>query len=339
MKLESKTCRCCGGDNFIRCGYRPLSDFFAYFGLHIKPAIRYRGEGRVRRLFGERVASWPVSVLNSFPGKALRLTNEIAYGACSDCHFISPWAELSDDLLHDYYSFYGADSYKRERSRFENGYRRIAAVHGSIEELVMRRKQHEEFIVPVLREHLNATGLRRLRLLDYGGGTGQVAPVQEWIDVDLYDVGDRRIRPLGGGCGKDRGEEAEGAGDSRVYDFIQLLHVLEHVGNPLEVIRSAMRHLNANGLFYVEVPWEMSDFEELSNPSSQKIVCDEHMNKFCDRSVAAMMRVSGFEPLRCEEGCLELLHADVPVRVVRCLAKRARGISPGPSNGAGGASR
>jgi hypothetical protein len=320
MKLNQKRCRCCGGSRFERCGYRNVNNFFGYFALHIKPTISYRGEGRVRNFLGNKAALSINQLLNYLLGKFFRVTNKIAYGACLDCNFISPWPELSDESLLDYYTFYLSGEYKQYRGKFDAGYALISKMHGSDDELEMRRKQNEDFIAPILEAYLINSNINKLRMLDYGGGAGQVAPSFEWIDVDLYDVGDRSIKSLSNKINKDIWKEAIENHKSS-YDFVQLLHVIEHVGNPLNIIRSAMEFVKKDGLILVEVPWEMTNFDELSQGDT--IFCDEHINKFCDISILFMMKSLGLKILSCEGGYIKHLHINLPLKVIRCIAQKA----------------
>jgi SAM-dependent methyltransferase len=308
LKLPSKRCRCCGGSNFERCGTRSISPFFRRFGLQVELAIEIRGLRLLRLVLGSKRVTHLI-------GKHVR--TEIAYGACHECRFIGPWPELSDDMLLDFYAAYGSEAYKTERSVQERWYRSIAEVHGSPRELELRQSAHEAFIVPLLRGRCSQLGVERISMLDYGGGTGQVAPRQAWIDVDIYDVGDRRVHPLT--RGGDAGPRSDAASEYRTYDFVQLLHVLEHVGGPSSTLKRAMRFLKPNGLIYLEVPWEMTDLEDLSK--HRRFSCDEHINKFCDSSVASMAKNVGLAQVECYEGFVEVLHADKPVRVVRCTAR------------------
>lgn len=319
MRLEQKVCRCCGGTHFKRCGYRTVNNFFGYFALHIQPSISYRGEARVRNFLGNKMALSIKQFLSYFLGKFFRVTNRIAYGACEDCNFISLWPELSDESLLDYYSFYLSGEYKQEREKLEAGYSLISKTHGSEDELVMRRKQNEDFIAPILEAYLISSNLNKLRMLDYGGGAGQVAPSFEWVDVDLYDVGDCSIKSLSNKIRTDiRKEVTENKKSS--YDFVQLLHVIEHVGHPLNVVRSAMEFVKNDGLMLVEVPWEMFNFDQLSQGNT--ISCDEHINKFCDLSLMFMMKSLGLKVISCEGDNIKLLHINLPLKVIRCIAQK-----------------
>jgi SAM-dependent methyltransferase len=293
--------------------------FFWYFGLHIQGTISYRGYGLVQRLFANKLALLINKFLNYLIKKFIRVENKIAYGGCLDCNFISLWPELSDESLLDYYSFYLTDEYRRERGLVDPAYSLIEKNHGSVNELLMRRKQNEDFIVPILEEYLANLRLDSLRMLDYGGGSGQVAPLFDWIDVDIYDVDHKSIRSRSKKSSSERSFSPAGKFNA-LYDFVQLLHVIEHVGNPLNTVKSAVEYLKTDGLLLVEVPWEMLNFDDLSE--SGIIVCDEHINKFCDHSLTTMMKNLGLKVLLCEGAFIAIEHIDTPFKVIRCLAQK-----------------
>ena len=321
MKLNQKTCRCCGGSRFERCGYRNVYSFFWHFGLHIQTKISYRGYGFFRKLFVNKLALLINKLLNFLIEKFIRVENKIAYGGCLDCNFVSLWPELSDESLLDYYSFYLTDKYRQERGRTDPLYPTISKKHGSAYELLKRRKQNDDFIAPILEGYLANSGRDSLKMLDYGGGSGQVAPLFDWIDVDIYDVDHKSIRSLSNKNSLKLSIKHPKNFKSS-YDFVQLLHVIEHVGHPLNTVRSAVEYLKTDGLLFIEVPWEMLNFNEQTE--STIIVCDEHINKFCDLSLNNMMKNLGLKVLSCCGDYVTLEHTDSPLKVIRCLVQKSK---------------
>jgi hypothetical protein len=227
---------------------------------------------------------------------------------------VAPWPEISDDSLLDYYKFYCSGLYKSERAHLEPEYARIADLHFSTAEIDLRRAQHEAYILPILRE--DTLLWKRMRLLDYGGGLGGLSPRSEWIDSDIYEVGNRERRPAYRGFKYI--EPGYYAPICQEYEFVQLMHVLEHVGNPLATLRKASSFLKDGGLIYVEVPFELTDFDAICK--SKEPWCDEHINKFCPESVMEMMIAAGFQCLECHSTSIQLLHIGEPIKVIRCLA-------------------
>ena len=316
MKLEKKICRCCGGANFKRCKYRIVNDFFGYYAIHINPTITVRGKF-LKSIFGKKITNFLNKFLNFLFKSLFKIKNEIAYGACLDCNFISVWPEFSDDQLIDYYTCYLTSEYKLKRSQIDKGYPIIANNHGSLDELSIRRQQNEDFIAPYLKEYKVIKNVKSLKMLDYGGGSGLVAPSFDFLNVDLLDVGDKSIKQLKKQIVASSTEKIPK--QLKSYDFIQLLHVIEHVGHPLNVVRNSLQYLKKDGLIFIEVPWEMTNFDQLTVTSS--ITCDEHINKFCNLSLLQMMKFLKLKILFCEGAYIKLLHSDAPIKVVRCLAK------------------
>jgi hypothetical protein len=312
VKLPKKKCRCCGGPNFERCGSRPVTPFFSKFGLHLEIAYQARGK-RFFRYFPKTV----YEIFSRSIRNLLLARIEIAYGACQDCKFIAPWPELSDDMLLDYYLFYLGGTYKTERKNLEACYQEILNKHGSIEELNIRQMQHVKFIMPILEEERKINQIREIRMLDYSGEEGIVTPREEWIEADVFDYGSNTISPIHRSNDKSHPTVQQEIGK---YDFIQALHVFEHVGDPKRVLENAIHFLKPNGLLYIEVPWEMTDFDTFIRQGY--ISCDEHINKFCDSSVRALIAGAGLHCLSCQEGFIELLHNNQPMRVVRCLGRK-----------------
>ena len=312
MQLINKKCRCCGRSNFSYCGTRSITPFFCRFGLHINPIPRLRGEHIFQKAPGFRFIK---SLLN----KVIHKTAEIDYGACADCSFIAPWPEFSDDMLSDYYVFYCSESYKKERSKLEPWYKTIAKNHSSDEELLIRRNDLNNFVTHYLQEYLSDNQIDSISVLDYGGGSAKVAPVQDWAKVYLYDVGDNRIRQT---FPANESSDDENLNNhlKTGFDYIQLLHVLEHVGNPSSTLKNALDFLKPGGLLYLEVPWEMNDFLKLKN--SRDIICDEHINKFSDKSLGTMVANFDLTIMLCCEGFIDTLHLEKPNRIIRCLAKK-----------------
>ncbi|MFN8845822.1 MAG: methyltransferase domain-containing protein, partial [Bdellovibrionales bacterium] len=218
---------------------------------------------------------------------------------------ISPWSEIPDSWLYDYYANYLSPDYKNARIKLEPGYSAIAELHGCDEEIKMRQSQHQNFIVPLLEKNREAVKKAIIDCLDFGGGSGKVIPKKDWIRSESVDIGNGSIKNL-----------------NKMYDFIQILHVLEHVGNPSNTLDKALKVLTNDGLVYIEVPWEMYDFNHLVKNEYNGIICDEHINKYCDKSIQALVESKKLKIELLQESYVQLLHSKEPVKVVKCLARR-----------------
>jgi hypothetical protein len=299
MKISQKICRNCGSNNFNFIGYRPLDPFFGRYGLHIATTGTYRGSDRIQKYLGVKIES----IFRKFFNKILKSSVMMAYGGCDNCHIISPWAEFTDITLHDFYTNYLTDTYKSERIKFQPAYAEISRLHGCKEEMLMRQEQHQIFIVPHLSKFKSLNNFSTLRGLDFGGGTGIIVPSASWLDMVSIDINDELL-----------------SSTTQDFNFVQILHVLEHVGDPRQTLHKAIQKLTTGGLLYIEVPHEMIDFENLSKEQASHPVCDEHINKYCEKSLEHLAKSLSLKVILCESGILKLLHFPYPLKIVRLLA-------------------
>jgi len=78
--------------------------------------------------------------------------------------------------------------------------------------------------------------------------------------------------------------------NKKKFDFITLIHVIEHLNNPKQTIQSAIKLLNSNGILYIETPnlnshlfWtEKEDYTFLTPP--------DHLWIFSIKSLKTMLR-------------------------------------------------
>jgi len=316
MELTQKLCRCCGGEHFQRLTVQAEVDpFFARHGLQIEvshsvvvPLLDWGLRNKVSRL--------PAFLARPLHNRLDRLRRRhllesrriaIPYGLCSDCGFLAPWVEIGDDQLHDYYAHYLQSSYKQARSRFQPDFEQLGQVMGSAAEAESRRRQHEHYILPHLQALHQAAGATNgsgevVRILDYGGGSGQLLPQAEWIEGSVLEVGQVPQPP------------------SQAVDLVQCLHVLEHVGHPLATCRRLASHARPGGLIYLEVPIEfpgMAAIEEGRLP-----ICHEHINKFQIDAIRALLVAAELEPVEVVEASVDFLHLEGLTPVVRALARK-----------------
>ena len=94
----------------------------------------------------------------------------------------------------------------------------------------------------------------RNRILDFGGGDGRL--MREFLGRDWgCHVVDYRKDPL---PGVERiGTTVADIPVAARFNVIVCSHVIEHVANPLEVVSALKRHLESDGILYIEVPMEV----------------------------------------------------------------------------------
>lgn len=147
------------------------------------------------------------------------------------------------------------------------------------------------------------------------GGEGIVTPQEKLIIVDVYSYEKASTFTIW-----DCNEKCYKQSTTQKYDFVQLLHVLEHVGNPRNVLKSAMSFLKINGYLYVELPWEYENFKNVLS-GNERIICSEHMNFFAPEVMAETLKSLGFTDINCKEGWVKMTHQIKPIRVIRCLSR------------------
>jgi len=313
MELTTKRCRCCAAGTFSRLPcLAEVDPFFARHGLQIEvsqeavlPLLDWGLRRKLDRL-PTALARGLHRRLDRLRQKLLLVNRRIAipYGLCNQCHFLAPWVEIGDDQLQDYYAHYLQESYQQARTAFQPGFAQLGQLMGSAAEGESRRRQHEAYVLPHLQRLRQQGSAPFLRVLDYGGGSGQLLPQAPWLQGSVLEVG-------AGGV------EGGGEGD---YDLVQCLHVLEHVGHPLNTCRQLARHARSGGLIYLEVPIE---FPGLAAIEAGKLpICHEHINKLCLEAMEALLLATGLEPIEVERAEIDFLHLDGLTPVVRALARK-----------------
>lgn len=93
--------------------------------------------------------------------------------------------------------------------------------------------------------------------------------------------------------------------ESVKFDYIQIMHVLEHIYDPLQFLEIPLAHLNKHGVLYLEVPIEFNGTDLI-----QKVICNErrlkvheHINLYTPRSLDFHW---------CQGPCLRLLATHKP---------------------------
>jgi hypothetical protein len=321
MQLKQKNCRCCGAkDQFKRLSKQVEVDpFFAQHGLQITathtatlPWIDWGLRRRVNSLpttLGEKIHRR----IDRFRRNTLLTSSSITipYGLCDSCHFLAPWYEIADDQLRDYYSFYLDSEYKQARSNFQPGFNELAKVMGSAEEATLRRRQHENYLMPILENYRQSNGLETITLLDYGGGEGGIQPKADWISTSIIEVSSDN-EPMGN-------QSLESQSKQQNFDVVQCLHVIEHVGHPLNTCLDILTHCKDGGLIYIEVPIEFPGLDAIA--AGELPPCHEHINKLCILSIRSLLESCDVEVIEVSSDHVDFLHLDGLTPVVRGLGR------------------
>lgn len=330
LELTRKPCRCCGADRFERLPVLAEVDpFFARHGLQlvfshdvVVPLFDWGLRNKVDRLPAP-LARRLHRRLDRWRRQHLLQTQRIAipYGLCRACHFLAPWVEIGDDQLQDYYAHYMQPEYKRARTAFQPGFAELGELMGSETEARQRRQQHEHYLLPHLERLRPSSSSAPLRLLDYGGGSGQLLPQADWLEGAVLEVEkDGSVPPSATAEAAGASHGNEGRSEAG-YDLVQCLHVLEHVGHPLATCRKLASHARSGGLIYLEVPIEFPGLAAVE--AGELPPCHEHINKFPIEAIEALVAAAGLEPIEVVEAQIDFLHLSGLTPVVRALARKS----------------
>lgn len=104
---------------------------------------------------------------------------------------------------------------------------------------------------------------RPLRFLDIGSGRGgalQAAQRRGWTALGVEPSPSAARLAAGRGLPIWQGSLAEGALPDGAFDIVHLREVLEHVRDPLALLRAAARTLRPDGLLYIQVPNDLQGY-------------------------------------------------------------------------------
>ena len=157
--------------------------------------------------------------------------------------------------------------------------RQFKAEHGGDQD-VIRDVKH------ALR--LRDQGVRRV--LDYGCGFGEFLEVCRLFGMEAHGVDRSALRRLGAGLHIHSELEHVPGG----FDAITLFEVLEHLDDPLSVLKALRSRLNPGGIMVVEVPNTAGVNSISSRSDYYKIHPLDHINAFTPQTLSGMMTQAGF---------------------------------------------
>ncbi len=178
----------------------------------------------------------------------------------------------------------------------------VIRARGVPEEALVGRVEKERLQVDdhaVTRRYLGDLFPQRGKLLEVGSGFGYLL---DYFKKDKWDV--VGIEPWQDGCRYSRDvlgieamastlEEANLEGSS--YDVVLMMHVIEHVPNPLETLREAWRILKPDGCLVLETPRSDTLTHKLFGKRERNISIDGHIYFFSTGTLARICRMAGFE--------------------------------------------
>jgi SAM-dependent methyltransferase len=192
----------------------------------------------------------------------------VRFGACNVCAMMIYMPRPSDDDM-------------------DAKYRSLASYGDNIPsagESPRRRRQRSSRLYEIVAPHLKGQP-RDWRILDFGGGDGRLLSrfVETGADCELADYCDKPVEGV-----RYVGKDGDALPGEPTYDAIICSHVVEHLAEPLSVLRMLVRNLKPDGVIYVEVPVEVLR----RMPAGTEPVT--HCNFFVPESLAALLERSGY---------------------------------------------
>ncbi len=227
--------------------------------------------------------------------------------SCLACSFVQAKFPFAEEGIARLYSDYRSDSYNKERCHYEPSYAAIAHLvgqhtEGGLDRISALTKWLEQ------RVNFNATSM-----LDYGGANGQFLPAFQGNKY-VFEISD--IEPFQGVT------RISDASLLQTYSYIQLSHVLEHINEPLAMVKHVATYLDNGGYLLIEVPQDQSTdlLKQLQTGSTDvNIPIHEHINNYCVLSVQKLIEAAGLELVS-----IEAVPVESPVakqEFIRALAK------------------
>ena len=159
---------------------------------------------------------------------------------CKSCGLIYSNPRLTAESFN---VFYSSDIY-REIYDGDSNYKNRAYARFSIDS--------GQYIFDIINSNTNLTS--NSKILDFGcGGGWNLIPFRDFGSKCFgVDYSESLVK-----MGKEKGFSIIKGGINEVrgtYDVILLCHVFEHFLNPLKDLKQLMKHLNPDGIIYIEVP-------------------------------------------------------------------------------------
>jgi Methyltransferase domain len=296
-------CRNCGGTSLRDLGFIGiLAPFFLKRVHRIELAPRPSSHP-VKRLIQKFTRFLRPVLSRIHPTSAF-----VELQSCLDCSFIQTRFPFSDGSIANLYEDYRSDSYNKERTSYEPDYPTIQNRVGQCTENGLDR-------VAALTNWLKARiNLNGSAMLDYGGSNGQYLPSLPG-EKFLFEISD--IQPVPGVT------RISNESLLQRYPYVQLSHVLEHVTEPLQMVRHVATFVAEQGYLLIEVPQDQSTerIRQLQAGSIDiTLPIHEHINVYSQLAVQKLIEASNLELAFIEAVAIISPTASQPY--IRALARR-----------------
>lgn len=191
---------------------------------------------------------------------------------CKSCGIYYSQYRPTNEEMDRLYKDYRGEIYVKQRIRFEPEYTADVYYDKEVE------RQRKNRLGAYLKENVNVENIRCF--LDYGGDNGEFIP-DEFNNAYryVYDISGVDVVP--GVCRIKSFDELK----NYDWDLITCCHVLEHVSDPMQIVKIMTGLLHEGSYLYIEVPYE-DWFKQYSY-----IEINEHINFFCIRTMELIAEV------------------------------------------------
>lgn len=169
---------------------------------------------------------------------------------CKKCGSAFYDYRYSEEEVQKIYNGYRNQQYQESRQKYENWYsKEINKLIGDDKKAIKSRNNN---LTKILKENVPVDNIKTI--LDYGGDKGQYIPdIFNNKQKYVYDISNTSV--LDGVVSiKDLKTCYELQKEG--YDLIICAHVLEHLTNPEETIKTIKSLLKKNGYLYIELPFD-----------------------------------------------------------------------------------
>lgn len=181
---------------------------------------------------------------------------------CKNCDLYFSEYRPSDEEMDRLYCSYRDENYLLQRMQYEKGY---TEEYNSLEYINLRISLLANF----LKKYMDLNSIKKL--LDYGGDKGQFIP-KEFVNAKKY------VYEVSGNQVIDGIKLLKNLQDVNKikWDFIMCCQVLEHLSDPLSVLKNLVDITADNAFLYLDLPCE----DRIKRYSNVEI--NEHINFYTD---------------------------------------------------------
>ncbi len=297
-------CRNCGSVNLRELGFvGRLAPFF------LKRVLRVELKTCVSANPLKRLLQRLTAIAQPLVSRIHPTVATVELQSCLNCSFVQTRFPFTEEDLGRLYVDYRSDSYNAERSHYEPSYAAIAAEVGRYSNGDMNR------ISDITHWVQSKVDLNGKSMLDYGGADGQYLPS---FVGNKYVFEVSNIDPVQGVV------RISDESMLQTYSYIQLSHVLEHVTEPLQMVKRVSKYLAEDGYLLVEVPQDLSTdlLKKIQTGKTNVFIgVHEHINNYSSLSVQKLIAAAGLKIV-----AIETFPVVSPVAkqdYVRALAKRS----------------